>query len=175
MKIKYLIIFVISCLLTPSLSAQNENQDSSKCDCTECHQFDFWIGEWKVEWENPDGTISDGTNLVNSILNGCVIEENFDGNPGMDFRGKSFSVYNHNQKIWQQSWVDDTGGYMVFTGGMENNTMILSRTLETSKGPLLQRMIFYNIQKDSFDWNWETSSDNGENWKLNWKIRYTRF
>jgi hypothetical protein len=174
MKIKYFLILVISFLLTQVLFAQNENQDSSNCDCTECHQLDFWIGEWNVEWENQDSTISEGTNLVNSILDGCVIEENFDGNPGMDFRGKSLSVYNHNKKIWQQTWVDDTGGYMIFTGSMEDDKMILSRTVETTKGALMQRMVFYNIQKDSFDWNWESSTDGGKNWKLNWKIKYTR-
>ncbi len=174
MEIKYLLIIVISFLSTPFLSAQNDNQDLSKCDCAECHQLDFWIGEWKVEWENQDSTISEGTNLVNSILDGCVIEENFDGNTGMDFRGKSFSVYNHNKKIWQQTWVDDTGGYMVFTGGMEDDKMILSRAVETPKGSLTQRMVFHNMQKDSFDWNWESSTDNGKTWKLNWKIRYTR-
>jgi hypothetical protein len=140
----------------------------------ECHQFDFWIGKWKVEWKNQDSTTSEGINIVNSILDGCVIEENFDGNPGMNFRGKSLSVYSHNLKTWQQTWVDTEGFYMLFTGGIQDEKMILSRTVETTKGRLSQRMIFYNIQNDSFDWNWESSTDNGKNWKLNWKIKYSR-
>jgi hypothetical protein len=63
---------------------------------------------------------------------------------------------------------------MIFTGGLEDDKMILSRTVETTKGALTQRMVFYIIQKDSFDWNWESSTDGGKNWKLNWKIKYTR-
>lgn len=175
MKSRYLLLLLsISFLFIQPISAQNANQKTSKCDCIECHQFNFWIGKWKVEWENSDSSKSDGTNTVNLILDSCVIEENFDGNPGMPFRGKSLSVYNQNLKIWQQTWVDDTGGYIVFTGGMEGDKMILSRSIETPKGLLLQRMVFYNIKKDSFEWNWESSMDNGENWNLKWKINYSR-
>jgi hypothetical protein len=174
MKKEYLFISYILLLLTQSLFAQANDQKTSKCDCAECHQFDFWIGKWKAEWENQDSTMSEGKNIVNSILDGCVIEENFIESPGMNFRGKSFSVYNHNHKIWQQTWVDTEGYYLLFTGGILNEKMILSRTVETTKGNLTQRMVFYNIHKDSFDWNWESSTDGGKNWKLNWKIKYTR-
>ena len=63
---------------------------------------------------------------------------------------------------------------MVFTGGMENEKMILSRKITRHEKEIVQRMVFYNISKDEFDWNWESSEDNGENWKLNWKIHYSR-
>ena len=92
----------------------------------------------------------------------------------MNFRGKSLSVYNHNHKVWQQTWVDNEGFYMLFTGGMQDEKMILSRTVQTTKGPVSQRMVFYSIRKDSFNWNWESSTDGGKTWKLNWKIKYTR-
>ena len=32
----------------------------------------------------------------------------------------------------------------------------------------------YNITEDKFDWNWESSKDNGKTWKLNWKLHYSR-
>jgi len=144
------------------------------CSSPEAHQFDFWIGEWKVEWQNTDSTKAQGTNVVNLILGSCVIEENFSAKPGVDFMGKSFSVYNPAEKLWQQTWVDDQGGYMVFTGGMENNKMILSRKISRNDIELIQRMVFYNISKDEFDWNWESSEDNGKTWQLNWKLHYTK-
>jgi hypothetical protein len=174
MKIQFLVFSILLFFILQLIFAQNNEQNLSKCDCAECHQLDFWLGEWKAEWLTKDSTISEGTNIVKSILDGCVIEENFDGNPGMEFRGKSLSVYNHNHKIWQQTWVDTEGFYMLFIGGMKDDKMILSRTVETTEGPLAQRMVFYNIKKDSFDWNWEYSTDNGKTWKLNWKIMYTR-
>ncbi len=45
--------------------------------------------------------------IIKSILGGCVIHENFDGNPSLAFHRKSFSVYNPQLKLWQQTWVDN--------------------------------------------------------------------
>jgi hypothetical protein len=173
-KINLIIALTISLFITLSNFAQDDKQNKSKCDCKECHQFDFWFGKWKVEWQNDDGTNGEGTNIINSILNGCVIEENFDGNPGIAFRGKSFSVYNHKKEIWQQTWVDTEGNYMVFTGGMQKDKMILFRNITYEGKEITQRMVFYCISENSIDWNWESSTDNGENWKLNWELKYTR-
>ena len=174
MKIKFLLPQIVL-LLTVQLSfAQDNNYTKSNCNCEGCHQFDFWIGEWKAEWKDNDGNLTEGSNIVNKILDGCVIEENFNGNPAMKFRGKSFSVYNHNHNTWQQTWVDNQGYYMLFSGGMKDGRMTLSRKVETTDGSLIQRMVFNNIKKDSFDWDWESSTDDGESWKLNWRIKYTR-
>jgi hypothetical protein len=118
MKNQFITISILIILFAQLPFAQTDEENLSKCECAECRQFDFWIGKWKVEWENQDSTISEGTNIVNSILDGCVIEENFNGNPGMNFRGKSISVYNHKHKTWQQTWVDNEEFYMLFTGGM---------------------------------------------------------
>jgi len=57
---------------------------------------------------------------------------------------------------------------------MKGNKMILSREVETKKGTIMQRMVFYNITDKSFDWNWEASVDHGKNWQLNWMIHYSR-
>ena len=172
-QFKYIISVII--ILYFSITILPQDDVSQKpCSSLEAHQFDFWIGKWKVEWLSPDSTKAEGTNNVNSILGSCVIEENFSGKPGVDFMGKSFSVFNPAKKIWQQTWVDDQGGYMVFTGGMNNNKMILSRKINRNDKEIIQRMVFYNILKDELDWNWESSEDNGKTWQLNWKLHYTK-
>jgi len=170
----FLLSIIVSLFTIIPIFGQNYDNGETKCNCDECHQLDFWVGAWKVQWDNSDGTSSEGKNIVNSILNECVIEENFDGNPGVDFKGKSFSVYNHSKKIWQQTWVDDAGGYMVFTGGMEDDKMILSRKIIHEGNEITQRMVFYNIKDNSFDWNWESYIDSEKTWKLNWLLHYTR-
>jgi hypothetical protein len=167
------IIVLLSTSICTSMFSQNKNNEKP-CSSPEAAQFDFWVGKWKVEWQNNDSTKGAGTNTINSILGKCVIEENFDGKPGLDFTGKSYSVYNPNKKIWQQTWVDSQGGYMVFSGGMENDKMILSRKISVEDKKILQRMVFYNISEDELDWNWESSKDDGKTWQLNWKIHYTR-
>ena len=40
--------------------------------------------------------------------------------------------------------------------------------------PTRQRMTFYNIARDQFDWDWETSDDAGVTWVSRWRIHYTR-
>lgn len=139
------------------------------CSTAEARQFDFWIGEWDLTWEGG----GPGTNVITSEMNGCVIREAF-VDPTAPFHGSSVSVWNPNRAIWQQTWVDDQGGYLDFEGGMEGNRMILRRQYEQDGQTIHQRMVFYNIEENSLDWDWETSKDGGTSWDLAWRIHYER-
>jgi hypothetical protein len=57
---------------------------------------------------------------------------------------------------------------------MQDGRMILSRTGTVKGNTVDQRMVFYNIAADSFDWDWETSRDGGRTWELRWRIHYQR-
>jgi hypothetical protein len=153
---------ILSVLITSMTNAQ------SPCNSPEASQFDFWLGHWNLTWND---TLK-GSNLIEKMMDGCTIHEHFN-DPATNFRGESWSVYNPQQKKWQQTWVDNQGGYIVLTGGMEGSEMIL--TTEEQKlatGTKISRMVFYNIKRDSFDWRWEASTDNGKSWKVNWLIHY---
>ncbi len=140
------------------------------CSAPEARQFDFWLGDWDVAW----GEGQRGSNHVQAILDGCVILENFDGNPAMPFRGMSVSTYDPKLGRWLQTWVDNAGNYWNFEGEFKDGQMILS-TDEWRKGKKVRlRMVFYNITADELDWNWEQSEDDGVTWRLLWKIHYTR-
>ena len=170
--------FISVLILVISFSILIFPQDNSfqkPCSSPEASGFDFWVGEWKAEWVNSDGSKVEGSNKVKKILGGCVIEEYFNGNPGNNLDGKSFSVYNPAINKWQQTWVDNYGSYMVFTGGFKDDKMILEDEVENSETKKIkQRMIFYNIKKNSFEWNWEKSTNGGKSWELSWKIHYSR-
>ncbi len=140
------------------------------CSSPEARQFDFWLGEWEVTW----GEGQRGSNHVQSILDGCVILENFDGNPAMPFWGMSLSMYRPQEGQWRQTWVDNSGNYWDFIGGFADGRMTLA-TQETQDGkPVWLRMVFYNIAADELDWNWEKSEDGGQTWTLLWHLHYTR-
>lgn len=139
--------------------------------------FDFWIGEWELTWEAPDGSMEKGKNKIERILNGKVIKENFEATSGRmkGFIGKSYSVYNPETEEWKQTWVDNNGAYLDFTGKFDGDKRIFIREVENSEGnTFMQRMIFYDIKPNSLKWNWERSTDGGKNWKLLWKIAYQR-
>ncbi|MFC2152052.1 hypothetical protein ACFLSE_05940 [Bacteroidota bacterium] len=140
--------------------------------------FDFWIGDWELIWQNSDKSIGKGENSIFKTLNTKVIQENFEvvNDPNMnDFIGKSWSVYNINNGTWYQTWVDNQGSYLDFIGEIEEEKRIFKRTFVKSDGTIItQRMVFYDIEQDSFTWDWENSTDSKKTWKLLWRINYKR-
>jgi len=169
-------LYMILGLLFIQMVSFPQPPDGDLCSTSEAHQMDFWLGDWNVEWKNTDSTISKGTNHVINLFDGsCVIEENFDGMPGTSLIGKSFSVYDRKERLWKQTWVDNGGTYLDFTGAFKDGKMILTReTADKNGSPVMQKMIYYNISKNDFDWNWEISHDTGKTWDLKWKIHYKR-
>lgn len=162
-------------LLTALALGQSSNtpQPASAPVPPETSQFDFWVGKWNAEGKSLNGTSWVETkgckNEITHSFDGHVVQENFHG-PGM--HGMSVSVYNSAAKKWFQTWVDDQGGYIALHGGMTDGKMIL----ETNPGPKggMSRMVFSNITKDSFDWDWQSSKDSGKTWTLQWHLKYTR-
>ena len=142
----------------------------------ETKQFDFWIGEWNAKWTNQNGSEGIGSNRIEYILGGGIVSENFDGSPGMNLIGKSWSIYNPGKKHWQQTWADNNGGYIVFTGEFKEGKMVLITAFTTNANgqKSANRMVFHSIKKDSFVWDWENTTDGGATWNVTWKINYTR-
>ncbi|NOS85837.1 MAG: hypothetical protein HOP31_11905 [Ignavibacteria bacterium] len=166
------VIFILA--VTLSIAVTHAQTNDKPCSAPEASQFDFWVGKWQLNWKDPDGTVKSGTNVINKILGSCVIEENFTSGDSTFF-GKSVSMYNPAKKLWQQTWVDNSGAYLDFTGGKEGDKMILKRKATNRKGvEVMQRMVFYDISQNEFKWDWEYSSDEGVTWSLVWKINYTR-
>jgi hypothetical protein len=133
-------------------------------------QFDFWLGEWECTW----GEENKGANRVERILDGKVIQENFDGGASMNLKGISHSVWDPERQLWCQTWVDNNGSYLDFTGGFNDGRMVLSRDAIVHGEACKQQMVWYNITDNEFDWNWERSDDGGKTWKVNWQIKYQR-
>ena len=139
--------------------------------------FDFWIGEWDLIWESSNNK-GFGKNIISKTLNGNVIEENFKvlNDPSMKgYLGKSWSVYNKTKGIWYQTWVDNQGAYLDFIGEFDEDKRIFKREVFKPDGTkILQRMVFYDIQQNSFNWDWESSKDDGKTWTILWGIKYKR-
>ncbi len=139
--------------------------------------FDFWLGTWDLTWEDADGTQAKGANQIERILDGNVIKENFKALTGSyeGFEGESYSVYNTRTGEWKQTWVDNDGDYLDFTGEKVGDKRIFQRKGIAPDGQeILQRMVFYGITDHSFTWDWEVSEDNGHTWQLRWRIYYKR-
>jgi len=171
---KAALALMIILAVTPSIAVTHAQTNDKPCSAPDASQFDFWLGNWKAEWKDSEGKTQHARNSIVKNFNDCVIEENF-VTDDYTFMGKSLTVYNLRQKIWQQTWVDNTGAYMDFTGGKDGENMFMQRIVKNNVGKeIIQKMTFTDIKENSFIWNWESSSDNGSTWVLNWQILYKR-
>jgi ketosteroid isomerase-like protein len=85
-------------------------------------QFDFWKGEWDVF--NADSTSKVAHARIDSILDGCVLREDFQDTSGQE--GQSFTIYDSSRKLWHQTWVTSHGVLLEIEGRFEDGEMSLS-------------------------------------------------
>jgi Protein of unknown function (DUF1579) len=169
--------FIVLALACVAGARQNNTAaQPSPCSKLEQKQLEFWVGEWDLTWPgNNPGETAHGTSSVRRILDGCIVEENFSGGDAMHLRGQSVSIFDIRAGKWKQTWVDNEGGYLDFTGEFKDGQMILAREATRPDGTRgLQRMVFKNITRAEFDWSWEGSKDGGKTWAVLWPIHYKR-
>ena len=164
---KSILLSIIIFICSTNIFAQGSQVP---CSAPEFSQFDFWIGEWDLTWSDT----MHGENSITKAYNDCVIKEQFDGSKDAQFTGMSVTTYNVNLKKWLQTWVDDQGSYLDFSGGLVGDSMILSRSFVRNDTTIYQRMVWFDIEQDSFTWNWEKSTDSQKTWQLAWQIFYKR-
>jgi len=168
-------LMVLSLLVGLACPRVAQSVPPNPCLAPEQKQLDFWVGDWDLTWPgDKQGDLDHGTNTIRRVLDSCVVEENFSAEASGHLRGRSLSLFEPQSGKWKQTWVDNEGGYLDFTGGFENGQMILARQATREGKAILQRMVFKNIRPDEFDWSWESSTDGGKTWKVNWPIHYKR-
>jgi hypothetical protein len=168
-------VLLLSLLSAAALFAQSTTQaPTNPCTATQQKQFDFWVGEWEATWPGQNGSpAGHGANSITRVLDGCVVQESFVGQP--PFRGTSLSLFDVKTGKWKQTWVDNQGSYLDFVGEFKDGQMILQREATGPDGkPFLQRMVWKNIAANEFDWSWEASHDAGKTWQVQWPIHYKR-
>ncbi len=156
---------MIALVLTAAMMAPTEPS---------ANDLDFWLGEWDAPGKMRQGsgdewTDTQATNTITKVLGDKVIQESFKMGA---FEGHSHSVYDAKRKVWQQTWTDSSGGYLLFEGGKQGDKFVLNQT-NTAPG-VKMRMVFHDIKKDSFVWDWMSSSDDGKTWRIQWTINYKR-
>ena len=153
-------------------------QASSPCDRPEMRQFDFWIGEWDCHGQYTDslGEVQRYTlsNAIVSTLDGCVIQERFDGTPFTPLKGISLSTFDSTDSLWKQTWVDNSGAYLDFAGSFSGGIMTLGRSFVRNDSTIHQRMRWTEITDSSFVWLWEKSTDGGATFEVAWRLDYAR-
>ena len=167
----------LSIVIFLSVPLFSNAQSLDVADIDTAQYFDFWVGTWKVNYDEGDGVKELGMNTIDKILDGTVIRETFEltGGKSKGFKGTSISVYQPRFKRWKQAWADNQGGYFDFEGEFAANKRVFkTNVVEQGDQRIQQRMVFYDITPDAFTWDWEMSVDGGESWQLSWRILYER-
>jgi hypothetical protein len=132
-------------------------------------EFDFWIGEWDVK--NPQGVLS-GSSSVQLILGTCIIFENWSGGSGTN--GKSFNIYDINDKKWHQTWVDDKGTFTHYVGGLVDGKMVVVANTLTAGKKTLAKMTFSKLPSGDVRQHGENSTDDGKTWTTSFDFIYSK-
>lgn len=136
----------------------------SPCGTSEHNQFDFWIGDWEVYHTQADTIV--GYNVIERILNSCVVIENWTGKTG--FAGKSMNTYNAVDSTWNQVWVDVGGATYHFKGTWKSGAMRMKGQTIGRDGQIILFDMSYTPDKDNGNVRqlWKQSNDDGDTWAV---------
>jgi len=154
---------------------QQAQQNQAPCASrAESRQFDFWVGDWNVVTTRELTPV--GRSHIEHGLGDCVIWENWTSLGESGYSGKSYNVYNPEQKRWEQFWVDNQGGMIHFCGTLTAGVMdFYTDVIPQADGKALQRRLrFYNLGPDRVRQFSEGSTDAGKTWTVEYDFTYHR-
>jgi hypothetical protein len=155
-------IIIVLLLFAGNLFAQQ----SGPCPCCagEYRQFDFWIGDWNTYQQDNLA----GTNNIYLREDSCVLVENWISAGTAGFTGTSYNFYSRQTGKWHQTWVDNQGGSLLLSGGLEDGKMVLySEPLPNLQGVMTVNRVIWTPNPDgTVRQLWESSTDEGESWAV---------
>jgi hypothetical protein len=139
------------------------------CSSPEHRQFDFWVGDWRVQ--TPDGKVA-GTNHVTLEYGGCVVHEHYV--TGKGYGGESLNIYDASRQLWHQSWVDSDGLLLILEGRWNGKSLVLEGKAPDVKGEIVRQRITWTPKADgSVRQLWETADSKGA-WSVVFDGQYTK-
>jgi hypothetical protein len=141
------------------------------CTAAENLQFDFWVGRWDVfAATDPDRKIAES--VIEKLYRGCAIRENWQ--PGAA-GGGSLSAYVPADRGWRQTWVDSSGAWVEFRGGVSGGAMLLQGVWPQPEKPRQIMRMTYTVRPDgAVQQRGDTSDDDGRSWQPNFDFIYRR-
>jgi hypothetical protein len=174
-------------IVVPSSASQDNPQRIEKADESGLHDFDFIVGEWRVqhrrlkerlansrEWVEFDGT-SRNWPLMDGWGN---VDENLINLPGDTYRGVSLRAYDPKTGQWAIWWVDSRSPHGALDPPVKGKFVNGVGTFysdDTLRGkPIRVRYVWSKITPTSAHWEQAFSPDGGKTWEVNWTMEFQR-
>jgi hypothetical protein len=100
-------------------------------------------------------------------MNGCALEENWQGAGAGGVTGSSFNMYDQATDQWHQTWIDSSGELLQLDGGLAGASMVLQgqRPAADGNGMTTHRITWTPNADGSVRQLWDASR-NGETWTV---------
>ena len=164
----------VAMLLLPALAAGQE-QDPPRCDDEPNYSLlDFWVGEWNVF----AGDELVGHNLIEKVLDGCAVTEEWTSAGGG--RGKSLFFVDSAgrwKQVWVTQWAMAPGGTKEKSqvgGAPQGGVRFQGELAHPAVGKWLDRTTLTPVEDGSVRQLIEISKDNGESWQTSFDAVYRR-
>lgn len=141
------------------------------CETAEHRAFDFWVGEWAVTRADTGAQVAESR--IEKLYAGCAIRENWMPTGGKG--GGSVNAYDPQTRLWRQSWVDSTGAWVDFSGGVVDKAVVLTGLWRNYVAPgkdALIRMTYRKREDGSVSQVGEQSTDFGKSWSIAFAFIY---
>jgi hypothetical protein len=154
---------VLIAFVLPTTAIAQASAPPAPCAKPEYRQFDFWRGDWEV-LGGPDGDRIVGHNRISAVSGGCALHEHWRAASGGE--GHSLNVYDRDRGRWTQFWIGADGGVLRLEGGLRaDGAMAMEGVQATPRGPQRQRIVWTPRANGSVEQRWETSDDDGAQWR----------
>ncbi|MFN2374425.1 MAG: hypothetical protein ABR545_11520 [Cyclonatronaceae bacterium] len=166
-------IVKITVLLTIITASSLFTANAQSCDDDEMYaELDFWIGSWEV-FSTRTGELA-GTNVVEKILDGCALFEQWIGEDG--YSGTSLTYIDPLSNTWSQLWVDNNGGSQFYwNSNTENGAVRFDyETVDLNDEEVDGRMLLIRLSATGVRQLNQISSDGGNNWQTLYDLTYIR-
>jgi hypothetical protein len=148
------------------------------------HDFDFWMGSWKVHnrylrerlRDSTDWVEFDATSIARPLPDGLGNEDVFRTEHEGGFTGMSFRFFDPTTELWSIYWADSrrpglldppvVGSFSGDLGTFEGADRIDGR-------PVSVRFTWMRATTPTPRWEQAFSADDGETWETNWVMEFT--
>jgi len=174
-------------IVIPADASQDNPQHGEKADLSGLHDFDFLVGDWRVQHRrlkerlanNHEWQEFNGTCRTRPLMDGWGnVDDNVINLPGDRYRAIALRSYDAQTGLWAIWWVDSRSPHGAVDPPVKGKFVDGVGTFyadDTLRGkPIRVRFTWSKITPTAGHWEQAFSPDGGKTWEVNWVMEFRR-